>query len=56
MSENEKILRSVDANLRLEGMHLTSAEKQTIMNCLTGKSSFDRELKKLSARYQGVAA
>lgn len=52
MSENEKILRSVDANLRLEGMRLTAAEKQTIMDCLIGKSSFDREIKKLSAYYR----
>lgn len=56
MSENEKILRSVDANLRLEGMQLTSTEKQTIMDCLARKSSFDREIKKLSTHYQKVVA
>ena len=56
MSENEKILRSVDVNLRLESIQLTSAEKQTIMDCLAGKSSFDREIEKLSTRYQKVVA
>lgn len=56
MSENERILRSVDANLRLEGMRLTDAEKQTIRDCLAGKSNFDKEINKLVAYYRGVTA
>ncbi|MBR0415979.1 hypothetical protein IJI64_02315 [Candidatus Saccharibacteria bacterium] len=56
MSKDEKILKITEANLRLEGMHLTSEEKQTIKDCLTGKTNFDKEIKKLVAYYNKVAA
>lgn len=55
MSKNERILKFTEANLRLEGMHLTSSEKRKILDCLTGKSSFDKEIKKLVAYYKEVA-
>ncbi len=52
MGKNERILKFTEANLHLEGMHLDSDEKQKIMNCLTEKTSFDKEVKKLVTYYK----
>ncbi|MBF1034523.1 MAG: hypothetical protein HXL10_00425 [Candidatus Nanosynbacter sp.] len=52
MSKNEEILSFVDSNLRLEGMRLSSREKQTIMNCLTGKTSFDDAISRAFAKHR----
>ena len=56
MNKNERILKFTEANLRLEGMCLDSDEKQKIIDCLTGKSSFDKEVKKLIAYYKEATA
>lgn len=52
MGKNERILKFTEANLHLEGMHLDSDKKQKIMNCLTEKTSFDKEVKKLVTYYK----
>ena len=52
MSKNEEILSFVDSNLRLEGMRLSSREKQTIMNCLTGKTNFDDAISRAFAKHR----
>ena len=56
MSKNEEILSFVDANLRLEGMRLSVREKQTIMDCLTGKTSFDDAISRAFAKHRNLAA
>lgn len=56
MSKNEEILSFVDANLRLEGMKLSAREKSTIMDCLTGRTSFDDAISKAFARHRKLTA
>ena len=56
MSKNEEILSFVDANLKLEGMRLSVHEKQTIMDCLTGKTSFDDAISEAFARHRRLVA
>lgn len=56
MSKNEEILSFVDSNLKLEGMKLSAREKQTIMNCLSGKTNFDDAISRVFARYKRSAA
>lgn len=46
----------VDATLRLEGMRLSMREKQTIMDCLTGKTKFDDAISKAFARHRKLTA
>ena len=55
MSKNEEILSFVNSNLKLEGMGLSSHEKQTIMNCLTGKTSFDDAIARAFAKHRKSA-
>ena len=52
MSRNEEILSFVDSNFRLEGMNLSVREKQTIMDCLSGKTSFDDAISKAFAKHR----
>ena len=51
MSELECILANVDATMKMEGMPLTEEDKNRILDCLTGKSTFDNEIKKLTEKY-----
>ena len=52
MNKNEETLSFVDSNLRLEGMKLSVCEKKTIMNCLSGKTSFDDAISEAFAKYR----
>lgn len=56
MSRNEEMIGFVDANLRLEGMKLSMREKQTLMNCLTGKTTYKNALELALSRHRRVAA
>ncbi|MBQ3467991.1 hypothetical protein IJH19_00375 [Candidatus Saccharibacteria bacterium] len=56
MSKDEEILSFVDANLRLEGMKLSVREKQTIMDCLAGRASFDDAISKAFAKHRKIVA
>ncbi len=51
MSELECILANVDATMSMEGMPLTDEDRIRILNCLTGKSTFDNEIKKIIEKY-----
>ncbi len=51
MSEAENILANVDATMRMEGMPLTDEDKNRILDCLTGKTTFDLEVKKIIEKY-----
>ena len=55
MSRNEEILNFVDSNLRLEGMKLSAREKQTMLDCLTGKTTFDKAIQTALAKHRKVA-
>lgn len=51
MSELECILANVCATMKMEGMPLTDEDKNRILNCLSGKSTFDIEIKKIVEKY-----
>ena len=46
----------VDSNLRLEGMELSTREKQTMMDCLNGKTTYEKALQLALAKHRRVAA
>lgn len=56
MSRNEEILAFVDSNLKLEGIYLSATEKRTIMDCLSGKSSFDDAIANAFAKHRKIVA
>lgn len=43
----QKIIKDVDATMRLEGMPLTFDDKDMLRRCLEGESSFDDERTKI---------
>lgn len=45
--EIHNIVKKVDGAMAQEGMHLTKDEKQVIRNCLSGKSTFEKERNKI---------
>ena len=55
MSKNEEMISFVDSNLRLEGMKLSAREKQTMMDCLTGKTTYKKALQLALAKHRRVA-
>lgn len=42
-----KIIEDVNATMRLEGMPLTTEDKEMIRRCLEGESSFEYERQKI---------
>lgn len=52
MTKNEEIISAAEANLRLEGMRVTSREKKVAMDCLTGKRSFDEAVADVIRRHK----
>ena len=47
MSDLEAIVANVDASMKMEGMPLTDEDKKRILDCLSGKTSFELEIKKI---------
>ncbi len=43
----QKIIRNVNSNLSIEGMPLTSEDRDRIRLCLAGKSTVDEMVRKL---------
>lgn len=43
----EKIIEDVNATMRLEGMPLTTEDKEMIRKCLEGESTFEAERQKI---------
>lgn len=56
MSRNEEIISFVNSNLKLEGMPLSTTDRQTIRNCLSGKTTFSEEIKRALVKYRGTGA
>ena len=52
MSKNEEILNFIDSSFRLEGMHLSSRERQTIMKCLKGDMTFNDAVSKAIKKHR----
>ena len=55
MSKNEEMISFVDSSQRLEGMKLSAREKQTMRDCLTGKTTYKKALKLALARHKRAA-
>ena len=51
MSDFECILANVDATMKMEGMPLTDEDKNRILDCLSGRTTFDNEVKKILEKY-----
>ncbi len=52
MSETDKIIANVNATMSMEGMPLSSEDKERIRLCVDGKKSFDSTVKELVNRYK----
>ena len=55
MTKNEEMIRFVDSNLRLEGMKLSAREKQTMIDCLTGKTTYKKALQLAIDKHRRLA-
>ena len=49
MSKNEEILRFAVANTTLEGMRVSQEERDTIMDCLEGRRTFEDAIREVFA-------
>ena len=56
MSKNEEMISFVDSSLRLEGMKLSARERQTMMDCLIGKTTYKKALELALAKHRRVVA
>ncbi len=47
-------IKKVDGAMSQEGMPLTKSLKKKLYNCLTGKSTYEQERKKVLEKYRGI--
>lgn len=47
-------IRKVDGAMAQEGMPLTKEIKQKLYNCITGKSTYDKEREKILEKYRRI--
>lgn len=52
--EIQEKIRKVDGAMAQEGMPLTKEIKQKLYNCITGKSTYDREREKILEKYRRI--
>jgi Na+/phosphate symporter len=52
MKDIEKILRKVDGNMSMEGIHLNEEDKERIRVCLNKKESFDNMARALVKKHR----
>ena len=53
-AEIQEKIRIVDGAMAQEGMPLTKEIKQKLYNCITGKSTFEKERKKVIEKYRRI--
>ena len=51
MTENERIVKNINASMNMEGMPLTEEEKELGLKCLEGKVSFREAIDDLIKQY-----
>jgi len=51
MNKKEEMISFVESSLRLEGMNITSREKQTMLDCLNGKITYERAIQTAINKY-----
>ena len=52
--EVQEKIRKVDGAMAQEGMPLTKEIKEKLYNCLTGKSTYEQERKKIIDKYRRI--
>lgn len=52
--EIQEKIRKVDGAMAQEGMPLTDEIKKRIYDCITGKSSYDKEREKVIEKYRRI--
>ena len=52
--EIQEKIRKVDGAMAQEGMPLTEEIKKKLYNCIIGKSSTEKERKKVIEKYRGI--
>lgn len=52
--EIQEKIRKVDGAMAQEGMPLTKEIKQKLYNCITGKSTYDKEREKILEKYRRI--
>ncbi len=53
-TEIQEKIRKVDGAMAQEGMPLTKEIKQKLYNCITGKSTYEKERKKIIEKYRRI--
>lgn len=51
LSNNERIIENVNATMNMEGMPLTSEDKELARKCLEGEQKFEEAIKILIKQY-----
>ena len=52
MNKEEEMISFVESSLRLEGMNITSREKQTMLDCLNGKITYGHAVQSAINKYR----
>ena len=52
--EIQEKIRKVDGAMAQEGMPLTKEIKEKLYNCIIGKSTYDKERKKIIEKYRRI--
>lgn len=52
--EIQEKIRKVDGAMAQEGMPLTKEIKEKLYNCITGKSTYDKEREKILEKYRRI--
>lgn len=52
--EIQEKIRKVDGAMAQEGMPLTKKIKKKLYDCITGKSTYEKERQKIIEKYRGI--
>ena len=52
--EIQKQIKKIDSTMALEGMPLTDEIKERLYNCMIGKTTFEKERKKILEKYRRI--
>jgi len=52
MNKKEEMISFVESSLRLEGMNITSREKQIMLDCLNGKITYEHAIQTAINKYR----
>ena len=52
MNKKEEMISFVESSLRLEGMNITLHEKQTMLDCLNGKMTYEQAVRAAIGKYE----